>query len=57
MKSTIFLRDSAIAEELPDATHGGYDEAFIRWIPIVVPLFAVLLMVAVYVIDVAVLKG
>ena len=50
-------RGGAATEELAGPTQTSYDQGFIRWIPIVVPLFAVLLMLAVYLIDAAVLKG
>jgi hypothetical protein len=50
-------RGGAATEELAGTTQTGYDQGFIRWIPIVVPLFAVLLMLAVYLIDAAVLRG
>jgi len=43
------------AEELPGPTPAGYNEGLIRWMPIVVPLLAVLLALAVYLIDAAVL--
>ena len=50
-------KDDATAEEWTDTTPAGYDQDVIRWMPIVVPLFAVLLMLAVYAIDAAVLTG
>ena len=51
-------RDRSAMRETQDAPEASrvYDEKMIRWIPLVVPLLAVLLATAWYVIDYAVLR-
>jgi hypothetical protein len=48
-------RNGGAAEEYSGITPVGCDEGVVRWIAIVVPLFAVLLMVAVFLIGAVVL--